>query len=427
VPAGNHRGGMAEKKKVAVIGAGMVGIATASYLQRDGHDVIVIDPDPPGQGASFGNAGCFNPSSVVPVATPDTWKHIPKYLSDPLGPLRIRWSYLPTLAPWLIRLVRAGAPARIEAQAQALKTLLSPCLDALLPLARDAGAEGLVARNGILIAYRTQAAWDGDARAWDIRRRNGTHWEELSADELRQFDPNLSRDFTRGKLVPGNGHSLDPGGLVAAMADAVQRNGGTLMRTRATGFTMDGASLRAVQTTGGEVRADAAVIATGAHSKPLAALVGDVVPLETERGYHAMLRAPEVMPRVPTTDSEGKFVATPMAGGLRFAGTVELAGLQAEPDWRRARILLQLASKLYPALAQSYPDDRYTVWMGHRPSLPDSLPVLGPSSRSPDVFHAFGHGHVGMTGGPYTGRIIADLIDGRPSPIDLTPFRATRF
>ena len=418
---------MAEKKKVAVIGAGIVGMATASYLQRDGHDVVVIDPQPPGQGASFGNAGCFNPSSVVPVATPDTWKHIPKYLSDPLGPLRIRWSYLPALAPWLIRLVRAGAPDRIEAQARALKTILGPCLEALLPLARNAGAENLVARNGILIAYRSQVSWDEDAHAWDIRRRNGTHWEELDADELRQFDPNLSRDFIRGKLVPGNGHCLDPGGLVAALAEAVQHDGGTLLRRAATGFRLDGDRLRAVQTPEGEVAADAAVIAAGAHSKPLAAQLGDTVPLETERGYHAMLRAPEVMPRVPTSDAEGKFVATPMANGLRFAGTVELAGLQAEPDWRRAQILLRQASKLFPALAQSYPEDRYTVWMGHRPSLPDSLPVLGPSSRSRDVYYAFGHGHVGMTGGPYTGKVIADLVTGRPSPIDLSPFRPTRF
>jgi glycine/D-amino acid oxidase-like deaminating enzyme len=418
---------MAGKKKVVVIGAGMVGMATASYLQRDGHDVAVIDPQPPGQGASFGNAGCFNPSSVVPVATPDTWKNIPKYLSDPLGPLRIRWSYLPALAPWLIRLVRAGTPQRIEAQARALKTLLAPCLDALLPLARDAGAEHLVARSGILIAYRSQKSWDADAAAWDIRRRNGTHWEELDTDELRQFDPNLSRDFTRGKLVPGNGHCLDPGGLVAALAEAAQANGATFLRRRATGFSFDGATLRAVQTPEGEVAADTAVIATGAHSKPLAAMLGDKVPLETERGYHAMLRAPEIMPRVPTTDSEGKFVATPMADGVRFAGTVELAGLDAEPDWRRARILLQQASNLYPGLARTYPEDRYTVWMGHRPSLPDSLPVLGPSSRSRDVLYAFGHGHVGMTGGPYTGKVIADLVAGRSAPIDLSPFRAGRF
>ncbi len=418
---------MAGKKKVAVIGAGIVGMATAGYLQRDGHDVVVIDPQPPGQGASFGNAGCFNPSSVVPVATPDTWKNIPQYLSDPLGPLRIRWSYLPALAPWLFRLVRAGTPERIEAQARALKTLLTPCLDALLPLVRDAGADHLVARNGILIAYRSQKSWDADATAWDIRRRNGTHWDELNVDELRQFDPNLSRDFTRGKLVPGNGHCLDPGGLVAALANAAQANGATFLRRRATGFSFNGAAFQGVQTPEGDVAADSAVIATGAHSKPLAAMLGDKVPLETERGYHAMLRAPEIMPRVPTTDSEGKFVATPMAEGVRFAGTVELAGLEAEPDWRRARILLQQASKLYPGLAQTYPEDRYTVWMGHRPSLPDSLPVLGPSSRSRDVLYAFGHGHVGMTGGPYTGKVIADLVAGRPAPIDLSPFSARRF
>lgn len=418
---------MAGKKRVAVIGAGIVGMATASYLQRDGHDVVVIDPQPPGQGASFGNAGCFNPSSVVPVATPDTWKNIPRYLSDPLGPLRIRWSYLPALAPWLIRLVRAGTPQRIEAQARALKTLLAPCLDALLPLARDAGADHLVARNGILIAYRSQRSWDADAVAWDIRRRNGTHWEELNADELRQFDPNLSRDFTRGKLVPGNGHCLDPGGLVAALANGAQANGATFLRRRATGFSFNGAAFKGVQTPEGDVAADSAVIATGAHSKPLAAMLGDKVPLETERGYHAMLRTPEIIPRVPTTDSEGKFVATPMADGVRFAGTVELAGLDAEPDWRRARILLQQASKLYPGLAQTYPEDRYTVWMGHRPSLPDSLPVLGPSSRSRDVLYAFGHGHVGMTGGPYTGKVIADIVAGRPAPIDLSPFSAARF
>ena len=340
---------MAGKKKVAVIGAGIVGMATASYLQRDGHDVVVIDPQPPGHGASFGNAGCFNPSSVVPVATPDTWKNIPKYLSDPLGPLRIRWSYLPALAPWLIRLVRAGTPQRIEAQARALKTILAPCLDALLPLARDAGAEHLVARNGILIAYRTQQPWDADAAAWDIRRRNGTHWEELNADELRQFDPNLSRDFTRGKLVPGNGHCLDPGAFVAALAEAVQGDGADFPASRATGFTCDGASLRAVQTPEGDVAADAAVIATGAHSKPLAAMLGDRVPLETERGYHAMLRAPEVMPRVPTTDSEQKFVATPMADGVRFAGTVELAGLDAGTG---------LAPRTHPAAAGVEPVSR---------------------------------------------------------------------
>ena len=410
-----------------MIGAGMVGVATASWLLRDGHEVTLIDPAPPGQGASFGNAGCFNPSSVVPIAMPGTLKKVPGYLMDPLGPLQIKWSYLPRLAPWLIRYIRAGTPERIERQAVALKSLLGPCLDTLMDLARAAGAERYIARNGILIAYRTEAAWNADAYAWDIRKRNGIEWHELNADELRQFDPNLSREFTRGKHVFNNGHCLDPGGLVAALADAVQRDGGRLLQARATGFSFDGGKLRAVTTDGGEVGADAAVLAAGAYSKHLAAMLGDPVPLETERGYHLMLRDPEVMPRVPVTDAEGKFVATPMDGGIRFAGTVELAGLAAAPDWRRAEQLLGLGRKLYPGLADTHPQDRIKLWMGHRPGMPNSLPVLGRSRRSPEVFYAFGHGHVGMTGGPYTGKVIADLVAGRPAPIDLTPFRPDRF
>jgi D-amino-acid dehydrogenase len=418
---------MALQKKVVVIGAGMVGVATASWLIRDGHHITLLDPQPPGSGASFGNAGCLNPSSIVPFAGPGTLKKVPGYLSDPLGPLRIRWTYLPQLAPWLIRFIRAGTPDRIERQAAALKTILAPCLETLLPLVRDAGAEALVARQGILVAYRSEASWAADQRAWDLRRRHGVQWEELDADELRQFDPNLSRAYLRGKLVPGNGHTLDPGGLVAALAAAFQRDGGFLLPRQATGFTFDGNRLIAVRTPEGDVAADAAVIAAGAHSKALAAGVGDRVPLETERGYHIMLKNPEIQPRVPTTDADGQFVATPMAHGLRLAGTVELAGLAAAPDWRRATNLLTQAGKLYPALQQRHGEDSYSKWMGHRPSLPDSLPVLGPSTRSPDVFHAFGHGHVGMTGGPYTGKIIADLVAGRPSPVDLAPFSPTRF
>jgi D-amino-acid dehydrogenase len=418
---------MSRPKKVAVIGAGMVGVATACWLQRDGHAVTLIDPEPPGQGASFGNAGCFNPSSVVPIAMPGTLRKVPGYLIDPLGPLSVRWSYLPQLAPWLIRYIRAGTPERIERQAVALKSLLAPCLATLMQLARSAGAERYIARNGILIVYRTEAAWNDDAYAWDIRGRHGIEWHELNADELRQFDPNLSRDYTRGKHLFNNGHCLDPGGFVLALAEAVQRDGGKLVRARATGFAFDGETLQAVRTDSADVPADAAVLAAGAHSKQLASQLGDPVPLETERGYHLMLGNPEVTPRVPTSDAEWKFVATPMDGGIRFAGTVELAGLQAPPNWRRAERLLELGRKMYAQLPASPAKDRIKLWMGHRPGMPDSLPVLGRSRRSADIFYAFGHGHTGMTGGPYTGKVIADLVAGRPAPIDLAPFRPDRF
>jgi D-amino-acid dehydrogenase len=417
-----------DRKKVVIIGAGMVGVCAASYIQRAGHDVMIIDPNPPGEGASFGNAGCFNPSSVVPIAGPDTLKKVPGYLLDPLGPLAIRWTYLPRIAPWLLRYAYAGSSAgRVERQAEALKTLLSGSLDYLMPLVQNAHAEAFVKRNGILIVYRSERSWQADERAWNIRRRAGIVWHELNTDELRQFDPSLARDLIRARHVPGNGHTVDPGGLVAALASAVTNDGGKIVRAKATGFRIDDRKLLAVATESGEVAADKAIIAAGAYSKALAALAGDRVPLETERGYHLVVREPEVMPRVPTTDAEFSFVATPMSGGLRLAGTVEFAGLQAKPNWRRSRMLLDRAANLLQGLPKTISEKRLSMWMGHRPSLPDSLPVLGRSSRSADILHAFGHGHVGMTAAPYTGQVLADLVSGRPSPIDLTPFRADRF
>jgi len=414
-------------KRVVVIGAGLVGIATASCLQRDGHAVTVLDPAGPGEGASFGNAGCFNGSSVVPVSMPGVLGNVPGWLADPLGPLCIRWRYLPVLAPWLVRFVAAGTPERVQAQARALRGLLKNTLEDLAPLVRTAGAQALVHRVGHLHVYRSLQTFAKEAPGWALRRANGVAWEELDADELRQLDPSLSREYVHGVLLPANGHTTDPHALVCSLAQALQRAGGTLQRTRAHGFLLDGGRLRAVRTDAGDVVADAAVIAAGAWSRPLAATLGDRVPLETERGYHLMVRDCAVEPRIPTTDGEGKFVATPMTGGLRLAGTVELAGLAAPPNWARARVLLRHARRMYPALEQRYPEEQITTWMGHRPSLPDSLPVIGASRASPDVFYAFGHGHVGMTAAPTTGKVIADLVAGRPPAVDIAAFRADRF
>ena len=211
------------------------------------------------------------------------------------------------------------------------------------------------------------------------------------------------------------------------MARAFHARRHKIIQARAHGFRLEGRRLAAIQTDTGDLPAGAAVICTGAYSKPLAAALGERVPLETERGYHLMISDPESMPRIPTADADGKFVATPMETGLRFAGTVELAGLAAPPDWRRARILLAQGRKMLPGLAASHPEERISVWMGHRPSLPDSLPVLGRSQASPDVIYAFGHGHVGMTAAPMTGKIVADLVAGRPPAIDIAPFAAGRF
>jgi D-amino-acid dehydrogenase len=277
--------------------------------------------------------------------------------------------------------MRAGTPEKVHAQAHALRPLVGPTLEALQPLISAAGAEDLVHRLGHLYVYRSADSLGKDHLAWELRRENGVEIDEFDADELRQLEPALSRDYVRAVLVRENGHTSNPLKLVERLLEHFLRSGGEIIHARAHGFRLDGRRLAAIKTDSGDRAADAAIICAGAYSKPLAAALGDWVPLETERGYHLMIADPEVMPRIPTADADGKFVATPMAAGLRFAGTVELAGLAEPPDWRRAHILLAQGRKMLPGLTAFHPEERISVWMGHRPSLPDSLPVLG-SSRT---------------------------------------------
>ncbi len=419
--------GAGTKKTVGVIGAGIVGVTAASFLLRKGHDVIILDPGNPGEGASFGNAGCFNGSSVVPMSMPGIIRNVPGWLTDPLGPLVVRWRYLPTLAPWLVRFVKAGTEEKVKGQARALRTLVDQGIETLAPLVREAEAQELVQRQGHLFVYRSLASWQKERLAWGLRRDNGITWDEFSDDELRQLDPNLSREYVKGVLVRENGHTTNPHRLVERLAQAFRRDGGRIERRRAVGFQLADGRLTAILCEDGALQVDAAVVAAGIWSKPLAAELGDRIPLESERGYHLMIRDPEVIPRIPTADADGKFVATPMELGLRLAGTVELAGLDAPPRWQRARVLLTHARRMFPALHSAYPEERITTWMGHRPSLPDSLPVIGASRRSRDIVYAFGHGHIGMTCAAKTGVVVAELISSEPPQVDIAPFSPQRF
>jgi D-amino-acid dehydrogenase len=390
---------------VVVIGAGIVGMTAARWLQRDGHAVTVVDPAPPGTGASMGNAGCFSPSSIVPLSGPGTLRQVPGWLRDPAGPLALRWRYLPRAAPWLVRFIKAGRGERVAAQAAALSRLLAPVHESLRTLLGEGGAAELTRQDGSLIVYRTEAGWRGGQAGWALRRANGIVWEELDGDGLHALDPGLAPGLFRGVKLPGNGHTIDPYALVCRLADAFACDGGRFVRAPATGFDLAGDRLRAVRTGAGPELADVAVLAAGAYSKPLARQLGDRLPLETERGYHLTVQQPEVMPRLPTLHAEDRFVLTPMAAGLRLTGTVELAGLRA-PEGAA---------------------EHSAVWMGHRPSMPDSLPVIGRSRRCADVVYAFGHGHLGLTGAPFTGRLVAELVGGRPPAIDLRPYAPARF
>jgi D-amino-acid dehydrogenase len=418
-------------RHVAVIGAGIEGAASAVELLRAGHRVTIIEPAEPGgqQAASFGNAGWLSSHSVLPPSAPGLWKKVPGFLRDPLGPLAVRWQYFPKVLPWLLRYLAAGSTeAKLLRIAQSLRPLLkdSPVLHAAL--AKEAGVPELIEHKGLMNAWHSRAGFEAEAMGWRIRRQVGITWTELEGEALRAAEPDLDPAYTFAVLTEEAGRCLSPGRYVAALVAHAQRNGAELRKAAATGFRLEGRALKGITLSDGTTQeCDGAVICCGARSAPLAAQLGDRVPLETERGYHVMLHGVNAGPRHSIGLGPAKMVVNPMADGLRAAGQVEIAGLEGAPNWKRAEILRDHLLKSFPALPNPYPADRVTTWLGHRPSTPDGMPVLAPASGCPDVVHAFGHGHVGLVAGPRTGRIVAQLLSGQPPEIDIAPFSPHRF
>ena len=410
-------------RRVTVIGAGVIGMCVASYLQRMGATVTVLDPIEPGKNCSFGNAGSISRRACVPLASPGMLKDLPKWLTDPMAPLAIRWSYLPWAMPWLWRFIRAGRRSEVERSAAALSALLDPVFENYEPLLKEAKAEDLIRKDGQLYVYESEAAYQADASGWELRQRHGARIEVMSREQLREFEPTLAPFFATGVLLPEHGHCVNPFGLVRALADSFRRNGGSIVAERVLDVEMDGDRPRALVTAIGRHDVETVVVAAGAWSQQLARLFGHRVPLETQRGYHATLSAPSMTPRSTVMWTEKKFMATPMQMGLRFAGTVELAGLDAPPNYDRATKLLELGKRMFPGLEGS----DVSRWMGHRPCLPDSVPVIGPSPKVKNVYFAFGHGHIGLTGASTTGRLLAELVMGAKPCIDPTPYRIDRF
>ena len=408
---------------VTVIGAGIVGTACACYLQREGAQVTLIDRVEPGEMTSFGNAGAISPAGIVPSAMPGLLWKIPRWLLDPLGPLHLRWSYLPRALPWLLRYVLASREAQVRRISAALSQLNGPTFDAYGPLLAEAGLEHLFKRNGQLFVYHRRESLERDALTVELKRTSGLSVDVLNGDEIRQLEPTLAPVFEAGLLIPDNGQCTNPFGLVQGLAAHFQQSGGTLLRREVRGFEPGPNGPRALLTDDGTLPVDQLVIAAGAFSAPLTHALGHRVPLESHRGYHVTLTDPGEVPRRVVFPVDYSFAISPMVMGLRFAGTVEIAGLEAPPNYARAETLLKIGKRLL----RNVSTDSYTQWMGHRPCTPDSLPVLGRSPRHRNVLFAFGHGHQGLLGASKTGQVIAELATGREPSIDLDPFRIERF
>jgi D-amino-acid dehydrogenase len=409
---------------IVVIGTGIVGTCTGAWLQRDGHRVTFVSPVPPGESCSYGNAGSLSPSACLPVGMPGMWKQVPGWLRDPEGPLAIRPAYLPALLPWLIRFISHSRRDEVVRIATALRGLLEPIFDSYAPLLSHAKAQHLVRRTGCLYVYGSSDS----ARRWqwgmDLRRSLGVALHDVSEQELGRLEPDLKGRFRFGILAPDNGSTLDPEALVKALHAQCIADGASMVTGEATGFQRRGDAVQAVGLADGHViECDGIVVAAGAWSGGMARELGLRIPLETQRGYHVTVQSSNLALRHTVMAPEYNLMVNPMAMGLRLAGSVEFAGLASPPLWRRADVLLAKGREMFPHLDAS----RTSRWMGHRPCLPDSLPVIGRAPRLANAWLAFGHGHVGMCGGASTGREVAHLVAGRQPQVDLAPFRPDRF
>lgn len=405
---------------VLVVGAGVVGLATAFHLLEAGATVTIVDRDPEGDKASFGNAGGIAVTEVVPAASPDVIWRAPEWLIDPLGPLSVRPAYAPRLLPWLLRFARAGRASEVQRISAALAALNGRVYQDLLPMLVGSGLSDELIRGGALTVYESEAGFQRDSAEWALKRSHGVEVEVLTAEAALDREPALGPIVRRGVFTPQWSHVGDPRRLVDGLRLHLLGRGvevltGEAMRWRP-GAGLDLADGRCL-------RADRVVIAAGAWSGRLAGSLGDPVSLESERGYNTTFAEPSVALCRELIFAERKFVATPLACGLRIGGAAEFGGLEAKANYQRSRALATLAKRYLPALKT----DGGTTWAGHRPTTPDSLPVISPSRIDPRVIYAFGHGHLGLTLAATTGRLVADLIFGRPAAIDMTPYSVARF
>lgn len=412
-----------ERKNVAVIGAGIVGVSTAIWLQREGHEVTLIDKAGPAEGASYGNGGVLASCSVVPVTVPGLMLKAPRMLLDPNQPLFLKWSYLPRLLPWLLRYLRHANAQDTARIARALTPIVGDSLSDHQALAAGTRAERWIVPSDYLYVYNDRAHFEADAFGWRLRRENGFEWEELEGPAFAAYDPAFSPDLAFAVRLGGHGRIADPGRYVKDLAAHLQAEGGNFIKAEVVDLARENGRVSGVRTATETIHCDAAVVAAGVWSGPLARRLGISVPLESERGYHLELWEPSIMPRSPVMVASGKFVATPMEGRLRLAGVVEFGGVDAPPSRAPIELLKRNVLGAFPGISWKETSE----WMGHRPAPADSIPIIGSVPGVEGAYMGFGHHHIGLTGGPKTGRLLAQLISGRKPNVDLTAYSPARF
>ena len=406
-----------------VIGAGIIGTAIAHDLQKRGRQVVLVDRDAPGRGASYGNMASIAVTEFMPASRPSVWRQIPGWMLDPEGPVRVRPGYMPRLVPWFLRFIAASRPSKLrELEAQGA-ALCARALEDTLALLRDTGLEDQISDEGCLSLYTDEAEFKADREHIEILERFGFPHEVIGRQAIRALEPELSDKIGMAVLFPQNRSMKDPYKLVLALAARFTALGGRIETGDVTRFVRGERMREVVLKDGRRLVADEVVIAAGAFSATLAKDLGEPIPLETERGYHTQIMAPGISMKHSIIWPARAFMVTPTAGGIRVGGTVEMAGLEAAPDYRRAKVTVRRAREALPNLQCA----EFTEWMGHRPALPDTVPILSASAKTRGLFYATGHGHLGLTYAATTARLMGELITGAKPALDLTPYRVNRF
>jgi D-amino-acid dehydrogenase len=411
-------------ESVIVIGAGIVGTATARALQRAGHAVTLVDSGEPGKATSYGNAGFIAIDHVLPLARPSTLKRLPQMLMDRNGPLTVHPPSIPSLLPWMARFARAAySRTEVRKGVDSFGPLMAEANIAWKAEIQASGLGELFRSRGALYVYESEAAFESGAEERELQKAKGTDFEIVDGNRARELAPGLSSHIVRGVYYPHGMHTINPYKVVTTLAERFAADGGSLQRNRVRGFRREGNRVAAVQLTDGELPAKAVVIAAGRASGELTRLLGFNAPLVAERGYHVMLAPDNVRFELPVSPAERGFFITPMEEGLRVAGTVELAAPHQPPSWHRADLLVQHLRAIFPGVGGV----EQSRWIGERPSLPDFRPAIGRAPRLANVYCGYGHQHVGLTLATATGRLIARQMEGEELPASLAGCDPGRF
>ena len=412
---------MAKILKIGIVGAGIQGISNALFLQKKGFEVSIFDKDQPGSPtASYGNAGHFSPYASVPINRPDILTDVPAMLLSSTGPLALKWSYLPKMIPWFWQFMRNCTTKKMMHTAKNMHQILDLALPAYDELFDEIDLEGLVEKKGILYIWNDQSLKSRELEI-NVRKELGVDQQVVTPKEIHDLEPNIKPFYHGGVYYKLGRHARNPKRILLKLFDLFLKKGGKFLKMNVQDINFD-EETPIIKTETQRFHFDKIIIACGAFSKKLTDNLDEKIPLDTERGYHVHFKDCDHLLNRPVIFQNRGFGITPMEQGLRVVGTVEFGGLENLLSKSRVKNLINNAKYMMGDLP-----DHEDEWLGFRPSLPDFLPVIGPSKKYKNVFYSFGHHHLGWTLGPISGKIISGMIAEENTNLNLKPYSSLRF